>query len=232
MKYRMKTDMRYSDDGVLLYGFSEADIRPGVTVLCGCNGSGKTTFMNRLCKYLKDEGVPTYQYYAGKKAKDRIEYGAAVRGSTEDLVQLLNSSYGSEGESLFDNMGYLAKELGSFVFSNEHDSDQRWIFIDSFDSGLSIDLMDEVGGFLDDMVGKLKPDGTDIYIIMAVNSYEFAQWPNWRAVSVQEWRDLQFDSYEDYRIFVSESRKLKDSRIEDSIEKEKEQWPLRTKRRR
>lgn len=232
MKYHIKNDMRYSDDGVLLYGFSEADIHPGVTVLCGCNGSGKTTFMNRLCKYLKGEGVPTYQYYAGKKARDSIEYGATVRGSTEDLVQLLNSTYCSEGESLFDNMGYLAKELGGFVFSNKYDSNQRWIFVDSFDSGLSIDLMDEVGGFLDDMVGKLKPDGTDIYIIMAVNSYEFANWPSWRAVSVQEWKDLQFDSYEDYRIFVNESRKLKDSRIEESIEKEKEQWPLRTKRRR
>lgn len=201
-------DDRYSPDGLQLRTFRKTTFFPGVTVLVGCNGSGKTTLLQTIAQTCEDADIPFYQHYA-TDARGKLSFDANVKGSAIAAVQLINSSFLSEGERIFDDMAYLTRRLGSFVLKDHKDDPECWIFVDSMDSGLSIDLQEEFGNFLDDVTGKFKPEKMDIYVVMAANSYEFASRPGWTCKDVQTGEDVTFSSYEDYKDFVLETKAKK-----------------------
>lgn len=211
-------DDRYSPDGLQLRTFCKTTFYPGVTVLIGCNGSGKTTLLQTIALACKDADIPCYKYY-GLEARDKISFDAQVNSDTNAALQMINSNFMSEGERLFDNMAYLVNRLGQFVLRDNRYAPEVLVLIDSMDSGLSLDLQDEFGSFLDDMAGKLKPDGMAIYVIMAANSYEYASWAGWTAKDVQEGTDVTFSSYEDYKKFVLETKVKKDKWVDEYNER-------------
>lgn len=211
-------DDRYSPDGLQLRTFRKTTFYPGVTVLVGCNGSGKTTLLQTIALACEDADIPCYKYY-GLEALSKISFDATVRGDTNAALQFINSSFKSEGERIFDNMSYLADRLGRFVLRDNKDAPEVWVLVDSMDSGLSVDLQTEFGNFLDDMTDRLKPDGMDIYIVMAANSYEYASWAGWVAKDVQEGTDVTFASYGDYRKFVMDTKAKKDKWVDEYNER-------------
>lgn len=191
-------------DGYLLYGNPVFSFEDGVTCLVGCNGSGKTTLMERMQKILKDLDIPYKRHY-DKEAKGRLESKAMMGGARDDIFAALDKNFVSEGESISYTLGHMAKEIGKFVFHTE--GEELWIFFDSMDSGLSVDAIGEVADLLD-LIVRTKPEGIHIYIVMAVNSFEFA----WRydCVDVQTAEHVKFEDYEDYRDFIFHTREVKD----------------------
>jgi hypothetical protein len=166
----------------------------------------------------EDADIPCYKYY-GLEASNKISFDAQVKGDTNAAMQMINSIFMSEGERIFDNMAYLVSRLGRFVLTENKDAPEAWILVDSMDSGLSLDLQAEFGGFLDDVTGNFKPDGMDIYVIMAANSYEYASWAGWVAKDVQEGTDVTFASYGDYRKFVMDTKAKKDKWVDEYNER-------------
>ena len=205
-----------SDDGYLLYEDPEFEFEPGVTCLVGCNGSGKTTLMDRMAHILKDEGVPFLSHY-DKKAKDKIKGTAGIRGRREDFMNLMSINYSSEGESISRALGIMASGIGYFILTEHKDDPEAWLFFDSLDSGLSIDAMDEVAQLFDTILSS-KPGQMDIYLVMAVNSYEFAR--RWDCLDVQTGKKMRFDSYDGYSKFIFSTRERKEANLEKGSEYE------------
>lgn len=55
MSRRFVLERDYYEEGVNLYKKKTVTIDPGVTVLVGCNGIGKTTFLRQLRSKLKNQ---------------------------------------------------------------------------------------------------------------------------------------------------------------------------------
>lgn len=52
----------YYEQGVNLYKRKTVTINSGVTVLVGCNGMGKATFLRQIRDRLKKQDIPCIQY--------------------------------------------------------------------------------------------------------------------------------------------------------------------------
>ena len=84
----------YLDLGYSLYGRDEVTIRPYLTVLVGCNGSGKSTFLKIVESEIKgneDTLVIKYNHlWDGRYAKDK----ALLRGDMETAARMFMASEG------------------------------------------------------------------------------------------------------------------------------------------
>ena len=196
---------QYVDD-VKIYETGYFEFNPGVTVLLGCNGSGKTTLLRSVENYIRRiEGLPTY-WYDIRKADSVLSARASMGRGTPDY---LLSNFLSEGEKIKNHLDRLVVELGWEVQSHENDP-EMWIFFDSLDSGWSIDNCKEFELFLNEFMIPTKPEGMEMYVLMAVNSYDFAKVPEWDRIDVQTAEHLPpFESYEDYSDYIMATRKRK-----------------------
>ena len=102
----------YYEEGESLYRKEAITIKPGVTVLVGCNGIGKTTLLHQLRDRLKKQKIPYVEYdnlYEG--GKESISEAAFY----ENFQFITTAMQSSEGENIILNMNKLASELGQFV---------------------------------------------------------------------------------------------------------------------
>ena len=194
------------DLGKQIYSKSRIDIKPGLTVLVGCNGSGKSTLMRHIGYELKKLDIPFFEYdnlhQGGHRAQD---WALNVSGNMNLLATLVCSS---EGEQIHINFAEMCEKLGAFVRRNA-DAKELWIMLDAIDSGLSIDYIVEIKGFLKDLVIGKNPD-KDVYILMSANAYEVCR--DEQCFDVHNGVYTSFKDYEEYREFVLRSREWKDKR--------------------
>lgn len=203
---------------------------PGVTVLVGCNGIGKTTLINNIISSLKEEKIPYISFdnlrdggdEARRKAlNDEVDYGFVA-----------TSMCSSEGENIAMNIGKFAFKIGQFIrYGKKNDrlselvkiisgnvdeevckSNERWILFDAIDSGLSIDNIDDVKELfttiLSDNMDK------DVYIIVSANGYEIAD--NENCLDVVSGKFLRFFTYDEYKEFILETSREKERRMNRS----------------
>ena len=188
----------------------KVEFHPGVTVLMGCNGSGKTTFLSNVRKELEATNTPFFDYDIFS-ADRKLSYAATMKGGMQ-AVGYLNSTYMSEGEKIKEHMSQLAGNMGYFVNTECANEKEAWLLFDSLDSGWSIDNIKEFVDFLDGTVMENKPHQLDLYVLVAANAYEFTLPENWMLFDVQlcEHHD-HFDSYGQYATFIMSKRRRKDA---------------------
>lgn len=197
------------------------EIKPGVTVLVGCNGIGKTTLLKNLKDELKKENIPV------------IEYNNLLDGGSSGIESMLfhgDTSFAatamcsSEGENILINLGQFFTKLRQFIRTGTDKDDvvrklfperfgeittnERWILLDAVDSGLSIDNVVELKTLFDLII---KDAGEkEVYIIVSANGYEMANGePCFDAYNMKY---VKFKDYGEYRDFVLESQKWKKER--------------------
>ena len=153
-----------------LYYKSSISFEPGVTVLIGCNGCGKTSLIRQIKHRLEKEDIPYVSY-------DNLHDGGAnarsKAGFYGDLNFLAGSLCSSEGENIVMNMGNIAQQMGSLVRKNP-DAQELWFLLDAVDSGLSIDNVVDLKEYLFKTVFEHNK-GKDIYIIVSANAYEMCR---------------------------------------------------------
>lgn len=196
-------------DGTDIYETGTFEFEPGVTVLLGCNGSGKTHLMRLLSEEIGRRRKIPYYWYDIRKADSML--GARAFLSGKDVADHLLSNFLSEGEKMKHQLSKLVGELGSFVFSDDvKNAGEAWIFFDSLDSGWSIDNCREFVE-LTRTIFESSPEGVRIFLLMAVNAYEFARQEGWAKLDVQTGGYLPcFESYDAYAEYVMDTRKRKD----------------------
>ena len=95
-----------------LYYRTSATFEPGVTVLIGCNGCGKTSLIYQIKRQLEKEDIPFVHYdnlhHGGSNARQKA-------GFYGDVEFMATSMCSSEGENIVLNMGNVAREMGTLT---------------------------------------------------------------------------------------------------------------------
>lgn len=145
------------------------EINPGVTVLTGPNGSGKTYACHQIHDYLTSQHKKCYNVdiYADNKT---IGDYYLTRGNTKALAQYFIAS---EGQRVYDTfIDNNTVKIGRFIrkLRDEHIPD-GYIIIDGCDSGVSPDLMMNYRELFDLILNDCQKANIEIYIIITSNSY-------------------------------------------------------------
>lgn len=218
------------DNGWKMYKKRTIEIKPGVTVLVGCNGIGKSTLLHCLRDSLKEEKVP---YMTFDNLKDGGSNAKASAFYEEDFSFVATSAMSSEGENIILNMNRIAQDIGRFVrigskkekydlsalFQSEEerekikkqrmDHQERWILLDATDSGLSIDNVMDIKEYLFKTILE-NSCGKDVYILVAANEYEMCCDEN--CFDVYAGKYVKFKSYDEYKELILRSREDKNKR--------------------
>lgn len=189
-----------------LYTKPAFTLQPGVTVLVGCNGIGKSTLLRRLEEVLeREKHVPVMRYDNFSCGGDTAKSKAVMRGNMDVAASLMLSS---EGEQIYINLGETAAEIGRFVNKNKN-APEIWFLFDAIDSGLSVDNIVEVKKYLFNTIIEDNPN-TNIFIVVSANEYEMCRGEN--CFDTRNGNYITFPDYEEYRNFILKSREEKDNR--------------------
>jgi len=218
------------DCGFDLYKKRTIELKPGITVLVGCNGIGKTTLLHNIEDVLRKEKIPVAKF---DNLSDGGSNSRSEKAFLEDFRFVAESMSSSEGENIVLNLMDLAGKLGRFiktgiykrrynpfegVFKKDESSDkdiemsnERWILFDTVDSGLSVDNIVELKEGLFKTIIEHEKDN-DIYIVVSANEYEMAR--EEQCLDVYNGKYVAFKDYEEYRDLILKSRKWKEERSE------------------
>lgn len=203
--------------GFNIYKKSHIEINQGVTILVGCNGIGKTTFLYEINDILKEHDIPCIVYDnfndGGKESiSESLFYG--------DLEFVSKAIQSSEGESIILNINKLVFKFGQFVktgtlydteYKNKEVVSERWILLDAVDSGLSVDNVVDIKEKLFKTILEYNL-GNEIYIVISANEYEMVR--NEQCFDVYNGKYVTFKDYDDYRNMILESKKWKEERVQ------------------
>ena len=210
---KFKIEKNPNDCGILYYK-NTAVFEPGVTVLIGCNGCGKTTMIKQIKTQLEKDKIP-YAIYdnirdGGHNARERA-------GFYGDMEFIASSICSSEGENIVMNMINMARRMGALAKKNP-EAKELWFLFDAVDSGLSIDNVLDIKEYLFKTVLDNNKD-KDIYIIISANAYEMCRGE--KCFDTYLCKYVNINSYEEYRDFIIKSREKKDKREEKENKKRK-----------
>lgn len=206
MSRTFKLDREPFCKGERLFEQTKVTIEPGVTVLVGCNGTGKTTLLRHyIAPQLQKAKVPFIEY------DNLLDGGNSAKQwalDTNNIGRLISLAQGSEGEQIVINIGAVAGKMGRFA-QDHKGSSEMWFLFDAIDSGLSIDNVQDVKEQLFRTVIDRNP-GTDVYIVVSANAYEMAGGE--KCLDVRGCRYRAFKTYDSFRKFILKSRELKNKR--------------------
>lgn len=201
MKQFKITKDPYDDNKI--FAKASVPIEPGVTVLVGCNGAGKTTMLRMIKEQLKKNKEAYIVFDNLREGNSSAMERYAWNGDIDRTATMFCSS---EGERIMIVLGEKAGQIGRLAARNR-DKD-IFILFDAVDSGFSIDNIGDLKESLFDTV--LEDHPKDVYIICTANSYEMARGQD--CIDVNACKHIRFKDYEDYRNFILKSRKRKDKR--------------------
>ena len=199
MSREFKLEKRYYGENYDLYKKKTITINEGLTVLVGCNGSGKSTMLHQIEEQLKKENIPVMSF---DNLKDGGSRAISSAGFFNDFDFMATALASSEGENIVLNIGKLASCLRAFIKRGEiagrKDSfmngilkamreengeeikeipNERWLLLDAVDSGLSVDNIVEIK---EGLFKTILEDAGDckVYILISANEYELARKEN------------------------------------------------------
>lgn len=186
---------------------------PGINILTGCNGSGKSTVIHYLKEYLDE--FCDYIYF------DRM---GETKGLKERCLKhgpnyLFEAICSSEGEQNLLAFSLILSTIKEYVNNSANCVKDKFIIIDSFDSGLSIDVVNEIMVLIEEVIipeakavfEKNNHPENNIYIIMAANDFEATK--NQRCIDVRTASIKRFEKYEEYRKYIFHTKNLKNKRL-------------------
>lgn len=217
MSRRFKIEREYYEDGMLLYKKQHATFEPGLTVLIGCNGCGKTTLIKQIKREVQDKLKLPCVYYDNVNKGGKSSMSEALFFNDMSFAASMFSA--SEGEGIALNLQKVAAQIG-YMFKSYSNSEEYWILLDAIDSGLSVDAVTDVKEYLFKTVFEEFTD-KNIYIIVSANEYEMARGE--KCYDTVNCRYVNVKTYERYRNIVLKSRNFKDERDRKAAEyKQKE----------
>lgn len=197
------------------------EINEGVTIIIGCNGLGKSTFISNIKSELKKEKIPFLSY------NNLTDGGKRGNGN---IIAMANNWMSSEGENITNNLGnkllshareYIntgkpPKDDNPFNFlrkerekEDEPVSDERWILLDAVDSGYSIDNIIHLKEIFDLMINDAINKDVKLYIVASANEYELAS--GMPCFDLAKGKYVEVNSYEEYKNIILKSRYYKDN---------------------
>lgn len=214
-------------DDVRIFNRKNIEIQPGITVLVGCNGAGKSTLIHATQEQLRKNNIEYLSYDNLHDGGDRSISGAMFY---DDIGLAASMMCSSEGETitlnimnLVENIVYYLKhgktkrtrldimmesiEDADSKKKEETVSQERWIFFDAVDSGLSID---NILDFKEFVLNPIIKNNSDLYVIISANSYEMVNGE--QCLDIYNGQYCTFNNYEEYKKFICKTRERKEKR--------------------
>ena len=207
MTHKFKIIQDWYDSGEKIYNKSSVQIKDGLTVLCGCNGCGKTTFLRQIKNTLEKENIPFLNFDNLLDGGNNSVSESLFRGEMDFVARAVCSS---EGENINMNIGKFAEKMGAFVRKNQS-AKEIFFLMDAIDSGLSIDNIVDTKKFLfNTVIEDCKRKGISAYIIVSANEYELAR--SEQCLDALNLKYIEFSDYESFRDYTIKTRKAKNRR--------------------
>lgn len=195
-------------DDFRLYNKKNFTIQPGLTILTGCNGAGKTTMLNHIRTELDKNNIPCFNFDNYHDGGRTAASKAMFFGQVNLAVTLFCSS---EGEKISRNIEQTAAQIGNFVRKNQ-DKGEIWLLFDALDSGYSIDSIIETKiDLFQTIIKDCKYRNVEVYIVVSANSYEMASGE--QCLDVWSGKYITFKDYEDYKSYILKTRERKNNRV-------------------
>ncbi len=212
-------EIRPYDDNCerILYKKPRFTFQPGVTMLLGCNRSGKTTLLRRMADVLRAEGVCVVEIM--KQQMDNDMSWLSSGGSLEALSIQVSRGTTSEGEYAKLVLSGLLPKVGQAMRSG---AKEIWLLLDGLDTSLSEDQLDDISGLFDAIV-ETAPKDAELYLVATTNQFTLAK--GRRAIRVGDARELTVKSFGAYRNCILQSAKARNAAKEVT----ESQWERRYK---
>lgn len=198
------------------------NINPGITMLIGPNGSGKTTALSQLRSLfsteddlvkkwnkleINDSIRDLYSSYLYDNVYEET-FTKSTWGATDHIDRVAQTFENSEGQNMYDYLYYKINEIGQAV-TKAIKNNKKGIFLlfDGLDSGLSLDVINTIRKNVLEFIieTEKKRSNLEVYIICSANSYEFCN--NYDCIDVTNQKHITFTNYEDYeKYFVKEDK--------------------------
>lgn len=198
------------------------NINPGITMLIGPNGSGKTTALSQLRSLfsteddlvkkwnkleINDSIRDLYSSYLYDNVYEET-FTKSTWGATDHIDRVAQTFENSEGQNMYDYLYYKINEIGQAV-TKAIKNNRKGIFLlfDGLDSGLSLDVINIIRKSVLEFIieTEKKRSNLEVYIICSANSYEFCN--NYDCIDVTNQKHITFTNYTDYeKYFVKEDK--------------------------
>lgn len=210
-EYFVTVETKPFEDDLKLYSRKQFTLLPGLNSLVGCNGSGKTTFIDHfLIPALMKDKIEYYKY------NDRRNGGSMLMDRMlnvdDDMYGLVRMTLSSEGERIVVGLEKVITALPSFFKENK--GKPAYLILDAIDSGMSVDEIIEIRELLLDIIipdAKARFD-VDLYIVIAANNYEWCNDERIHNIDITNAKILNLRSYEQYKDQILKSRQFKNRR--------------------
>lgn len=196
------------------------NINPGITMLIGPNGSGKTTALSQIRSLFstqddlvkkwnqidKNDNIRNlYSSYLYDNVYEET-FTKSTWGATEHIDRVAKTFENSEGQNMYDYLYYKMNEIGQAV-TKVIKNNRKGIFLlfDGLDSGLSLDVINIIRKSVLEFIieTEKKRSNLEVYIVCSANSYEFCN--NYDCIDVTNQEHITFTNYEDYsKYFIKE----------------------------
>lgn len=189
------------------------NINPGITMLIGPNGSGKTTALSQLRSLfsteddlvkkwnkleINDSIRDLYSSYLYDNVYEET-FTKSTWGATDHIDRVAQTFENSEGQNMYDYLYYKINEIGQAV-TKAIKNNKKGIFLlfDGLDSGLSLDVINTIRKSVLEFIieTEKKRSNLEVYIICSANSYEFCN--NYDCIDVTNQKHITFTNYTDY----------------------------------
>lgn len=227
-----KIEPYWWDEHTKIYENDSIDIKDGVTILLGCNGSGKTTFIHQIKQCLKKDTIRDFSLLDDEEDEDRTvfvtEYDELTGGrshATEkfgfygDFDRMCRNLSSSEGENVSNNFGdYLGSVRPLIEKARNKNAKEFWMFLDGVDSGVSIDMIRQQSSLFALIESDIRNSGMVPYIIVSSNQYESIGKYKDRCLDVINLKYVSINSYDEFVNYILYTSELKDIRYEKANE--------------
>ena len=116
MKIYRRKDYYTEDD---IFSTEEVSFQPGITMLVGCNGYGKSTMISIVEEYCKANDIELLSYDATNPHTSQRNIDKFL--DNEQFGELALYLYSSEGERLVQGFGEIILKIGNFVSKRKKD---------------------------------------------------------------------------------------------------------------
>lgn len=191
-----------------------------ISCLVGCNGTGKTTVLFFIEQQLKKRNAYEIRgkYCDFREVFNKEKYNDEMYLSFNVKTEIMNSEEDtflkrltcnniSTGESILYRFGDGLELLGDAIRNPKNKGKTLYVFMDDCDAGTSIDMINDIKSIFDLIIKDCKQNEITYYIILTANSYELCK--DVDCISVHNFEHKKFNSYEEFKSFVLESREIK-----------------------